>query len=123
VLVFDPIPFSKAQAQFEHSSEVVELMLTCCLRLHLGIGGLVFGLVRAAVLSSNLVEACLNRSVSLVAGGSYESSCDTLPQPLILISSWRVVAAQHPLVVVRHSVADEYYLYMAFGGLCELLFL
>jgi hypothetical protein len=88
VFVFDPVPFAKAQAQFEHSSEVVELMLACCLRLHLGIGGLVFGLVRAGVLPSNLVEACLNRSVSLVAGGSYESSCDTLPQPLILIGSW-----------------------------------
>jgi hypothetical protein len=100
VLVFDPMPFAKAQAQFEHSSEVVELMLTCCLRLRLGIGGLVFGLVRAAMLPSNLAEACPNRSVSSVAGGSYESSCDTLPQPLILISSWRVVAAQHPLVVV-----------------------
>jgi hypothetical protein len=33
VLVFDLVPFAEAQAQFEHSSEVIELMLMRCLHL------------------------------------------------------------------------------------------
>jgi hypothetical protein len=68
VLIFDLAPFMEALAQFEHSSEVVELMLAHCLHLRLGVRGLVFGLVRAVVLSSNLAEAYPNRSVSLVGG-------------------------------------------------------
>jgi hypothetical protein len=68
VLVFNLAPFVEALAQFEHSSEVVELMLAHCLRLRLGVKGLVFGLVRAVVLLSNLAKACPNHSVSLVAG-------------------------------------------------------
>jgi hypothetical protein len=68
VLIFDLVPFAEAQAQFEHSSKVVELMATRCLRLHLGIGGLVFDLVRAATLPLNLAEACPNRLVSSVTG-------------------------------------------------------
>jgi hypothetical protein len=57
VLVFDLMPFAEAQAQFEHSLEVVELMLMRCLRLRQSVEGLVFGLARPAALPSNLAEA------------------------------------------------------------------
>jgi len=57
VLVFGLAPFAEALAQFEHSLEVIQLMLVICLRLRLGVKGLVFGLARAAALPSNLAKA------------------------------------------------------------------
>ena len=123
VLVFDLVPFAEALAQFEHSSDVVELMLVRCLRLCLGAESFVFGLPMAYVLPLNLAKVCPNSLVSLVAGGSYESLCDTLLQPPVLIGSWRAVAAQHTLVVVQHSMADVYYLFVAFARQRELLIL
>jgi hypothetical protein len=115
--------FCGGSSSIEHSSEVVELMLMHCLRLCQSVKGLVFGLARAATLPLNLAEAWLNHSVSSIARESYESLCDTLQQPLTLIGFKRAVVAQHPLVVVQHSVADAYYLSMAFAGQCELLVL
>lgn len=43
-------------------------MLMRCLRLCLEAEGFIFGLLKATVLPSNLVEACPNRSVSSVVG-------------------------------------------------------
>ena len=80
-----------------------------------------FGQARAAVLPSNMVDAKLSLSVSLVAGGYYESSWDTLPQPLILAGFRQGVAAQHPSKVVPHLVVDAYYLSMVFARQHELL--
>ena len=57
VLVFDLAPFAEAPAQFEHSSEVIELMLVHCLCLRLDVEALVFDHARAAMLPSNLAEA------------------------------------------------------------------
>jgi hypothetical protein len=76
VFIFDLVPVAEAQVQFEHSWEVVEFLLVCCLRLLMDIEGLVFGFAGATMLPSNMAEACPNCSVSSVAGGSYESSCN-----------------------------------------------
>ena len=59
--------------------------------------------------------------VSSVMGGCYESSCDTLSQPLILTACWRTVIVQCLLEVVQHHVGDVYNLSVAFVGLRELL--
>ena len=77
VLVFDLAAVAKALAQFEHSSDVlvfdlgaspeailqfeqatkaVELMLECCLRLHLDECLVAFGHARAATFPSNMVD-------------------------------------------------------------------
>jgi hypothetical protein len=64
----------------------------------------------------NLAATGSYRSVSLVAGGCHESSCDTLLQPLILIGFWLVE-------VIQHHVVDAYNLSMASARCCELLVL
>jgi hypothetical protein len=76
--VFDLAPFAKAPTQFEHSSEVVEVMLERCLRLRLDNDDFAFGLAGAVVLPSNMVVARPYQSTSLIAWGCYESSCDTV---------------------------------------------
>ena len=62
-------------------------MLEHCLCLRLDKCFVAFGHARAAALLSNMVDTEPYQSVSLVAGGCYESSCDTLLQPLILAGS------------------------------------
>jgi hypothetical protein len=105
VLVFDLANVTKALAQFEHSSEVVafdfvgsqeaigqfeqameveEAFLARCLRLCVECFVAAFGRSGAVALPSNMVDAELCQMVPLVAGGCYEPSCDTLPQPLTL---------------------------------------
>ena len=142
VLIFDLAVVAKALAQFEHSSEVlvfnldaspeamvqfeqatkaVELMLERCLRLLLDKCLVAFAHDGATTLPSNMVDARPYQLVSSVVGGCYESSCDTLPQPLILTSSWHGAAAQQPLEVVHHLVVDVYNLSMVFAGQRELL--
>ena len=59
--------------------------------------------------------------VSLVVGGCYKSSCDTLPQPLILTACRQTIVIQHPMEVVQHRVVDTYNLSVAFTRLRELL--
>ena len=107
VLVFDLVVVAKALVQFEHPSEVLVFnidaspeateqfeqamevegaFLGYCLRLHVDCFVFAFGCAGAAVLPLNMVDAGLRRMVSLVVGGCYESSYDTLPQPLTLIS-------------------------------------
>ena len=101
--------------------EVVELMLERCLHLRQDECLVAFNHAGAAALPLNMVDAKLYRSVSLVAGGCYESSCDTHPQPLILTACWQTVIVQHPLGVVQHHVLDAYNLSVAFAELRELL--
>ena len=105
VLVFDLADVAKALVQFEHSSEVLvfihdaspdateqfeqamevkEAFLGNCLRLRLDCFVFAFGYAGATALPSNMVDAKLCQMVSSVAGGCYEPSCDTLPQPLTL---------------------------------------
>ena len=110
VLVFDVADVAKALAQFEHSlktlilildaspeaieqfeqaTKVEEAFLGHCLRLCLDCFVFSFGYARAAALPSNMVDAGLCQMVSSVAGGCYEPSCHTLPQPLTLTSCCR----------------------------------
>ena len=96
------------------------LELFLCLRLEEC--GFAFGLPESAALPSNMVDASHYQLVSLVVGGGcYESSCDTLPQPLRLTDSWRVLAAQQQLGAVQHFVVDAYNLSVSFAGLRGLL--
>ena len=118
VLIFDLAVVAKALAQFEHSSEVLvfnidasiettaqfkqameveEAFLGRCLCMHLGESVVAFGHAGAAALPSNMVDARLQWSISSVTGGCYESSCDTLLQPLILTACWWTMTVQHPL--------------------------
>jgi hypothetical protein len=123
VLVFDLADVAKALAQFEHSSKVVgfdfvaspeatgkfeqateveKAFLVCCLRLRMGCFVVAFGCARAATLPSNMVDVGLRQMVSLVVGGSYEPSCDTLPQPLTLTVGCRTMAIRRHVEAVRH---------------------
>jgi len=142
VLVFDLVVVAKALAQFKHSSEVLvfnldtsleatvqfeqatevkEAFLGRCLRLRLEGSVVVFGHARAVALPSNMVDAELYRSMSSDAGGCYEFSCDTLPQPLILTACWQTVIVQRLLEAVQHHVVDAYNLSVAIVGLRKLL--
>jgi hypothetical protein len=123
VLVFDFDASPEATAQFEQAMEVDEAFLERCLRLHLDWFVVAFGHARAATLPLNMVDAGLHQMVSSVVGGCYESSCDTLPQPLTLITCCQTMVIQHPMEVVRHHVEDAYNLNVAFVGLRELLYL
>jgi len=89
--------------------------------LALGFLAFAFGYAGAVVLPSNMVDVGLRQMVSLVAGGCYEPSCDTVPQPLTLTSCCRTMVIQHPTEPIRHQVEDAYNLNMAFAGLRELL--
>jgi hypothetical protein len=89
--------------------------------LHLDESVVAFGHGGAAVLLSNMVDAELYRWVSSVAGGCYESSYNTLPQPLILTACWWTETVQHLLEAVQHHVVDAYNLSAAFARLRELL--
>jgi hypothetical protein len=73
-----------------------EAFLGRCLRLCLDCFVVAFGHAGAVALPSNMVDARLQWSVSSVAEGSYESPCDTLPQPLILTACCQTVVMQHP---------------------------
>jgi len=79
VLVFDLDASPEATEQFEQATEVEEAFLVHCLRLHMDCFVVSFGHAGAATLPSNMVDAGLCQMVSLVAGGCYEPSCDTLP--------------------------------------------
>ena len=75
-----------------------------------------FGHGGAATLPSNMVDAELYRSMSSDAGGCYEFSCDTLPQPLILTACWQTVIVQRLLEAVQHHVVDAYNLSVPSSG-------
>jgi len=68
-----------------------------------------------------MVDVGLRQMVSLVAGGCYEPSCDTLPQPLTLTTYCRTIVIQRLMEVVRHQVEDAYNLNVAFVRQRELL--
>ena len=142
MLVFDLVDVVRALAQFEHSSEVLVLNLDAspeateqfeqatevdeaflghCLRLCLDCFPVAFDHTGAVALPSNMVDTRLQWLVSSVMEGCYESSCDTLPQPLILTACCRIVVRKHPMEAVRHHVVDAYYLSVAFTELRELL--
>ena len=142
MLVFDLVDVAKALAQFEHSSEALvfnldaspedteqfeqaievdEAFVGHCLRLRLDCFVVAFGHAGAAVLPLNMIDSRPCQMVSSVVGGCYESSCDTLPQPLILTACRWTVVIQHPMEVVQHRVVDAYNLSVAFAGLRELL--
>ena len=57
MLVFNLVSFPEASTQFEHSSEVVELMLECCLHLRLVEDSYSSSHPRSVALSSNLATA------------------------------------------------------------------
>jgi hypothetical protein len=123
LLVFDLAASLEAIEQFEQAMEVGEAFLECCLRLHLDWFVVAFGHAGAAALLLNMVDAGLHQTVSSVVGGCYESSCDTLPQPLMLAACRRIVVIQCPMEAIRHLVEDAYNLNVAFVGLHELLYL
>ena len=89
ILILDASP--EATEQFEQATEVEEAFLGHCLRLRLDFFAFAFGYAGAASVPSNIVDAGLRQMVSLVAGGCYEPSCDTLPQPLTLTSCCRTM--------------------------------
>jgi len=76
--------------QFEQATEAEEVFLAQCSRLRLDFLSLAFGLAKAAVLPSNMVDAGLHQMVPSVVRGCYEPSCDALPQPLTLASRFPV---------------------------------
>jgi hypothetical protein len=121
VLVFNLDASLETTVQFEKATEVEEAFLGHCLRLRLDESVVAFGHGGAAVLLSNMVDAELYRWVSLVVGGCYESSCNTLPQPMILTAWLRTRTVQHLLEAIQHHVVDAYNLSVAFAGLRELL--
>ena len=116
VLVFNLDASLEATVQFEQATEVDEAFLGRCLRLLLDCVVVPFGHARIAALPLKMVDSGPRRMVSLVTGGCYESSCNTLPQPLVLAGSWQGIAAQHPLEVVHHPVLDACNLFVAFAG-------
>ena len=97
VLVFDLDASPEAIEQFEQATKVDEVFLGHCLRLYLDCYIVAFGHVGAAALPLNMVDAGLRRMVSLVVGGCYESSYDTLPQPLTLTTCCPTMVIQHPV--------------------------
>ena len=121
VLILDLVTSQEATMQFVQTTAATELMLVRCLRLLLDSGIFAFVLLGAAALPLNMTVASFFLSVSSVAGGCYESSCDTLSQPLILTACCRIVVRKHPMEAVRHHVVDAYYLSVAFTELRELL--
>ena len=84
MLAIDFVGSQEATEQFEQAMEVGEAFLVRCLCLCMDCFAAAFGHAGAAALPSNMVDAGLRQMVSLVAGGCYEPSCDTLPQPLTL---------------------------------------
>ena len=140
--VFDPSDDAKALAQFEHSSEMLALILVAsqeateqfeqameveeaylvhCSRLLLDFLVLAFGYAGAAVLPSNMVDIELCQMVSSVVGGCYNPSCDTLPQPLTLTSCCRTQVTLGHAEALRHRLDDAYSLNVVFAGQRELL--
>ena len=86
VLVFNLDASREATEQFKQATEVEGAFLGHCLRLRLDCFVFTFGYAGTAALPSNMVDAGLRQMVSLVVWGRYEPSCNTLPQPLTLIS-------------------------------------
>ena len=142
VLVFDLADVAKALAQFEHSSEALSFILNAspeatkqfeqatkveeaflrhCLRLCLDCFVFAFGYAGAAALSLNMVDVGLHQILSSVAGGCYEPSCDTLPQPLTLTFCCRAMIIRRPTEVVRHLMEDAYNLNEPFVGCMSCL--
>ena len=120
MLVFNLDASLEATEQFEQAKEVKEAFLGHCLRLCLDCLIFTFSYVGAAALPSNMVDVELRQTVSSVAGGCYEPSCDTLPQPLTLTACCQTMVIQRPMEDVQHQVEDAYNLNMAFAGLHEL---
>jgi hypothetical protein len=87
-LVFNLDASLEAIEQFEQATEVDEAYLGHCLRWRLDCFVVAFGHAKAAALPLNVVDVELHQMVSSVAGGCYESSCDTLPQPLTLTACY-----------------------------------
>jgi hypothetical protein len=58
------------------------------------------------LLPLNIGEASLRDEVLAVVGGCYETSCDTLPQPLKLVCIVVVVAVHDSVAAVHHSVVE-----------------
>jgi hypothetical protein len=63
-----------------------------------------------------MVDPWLGQPVPLVAGGRYEPSYNTLPQPLTLRYYCHVEAVQHTVAVVYHCAVDTNCFYYAFVG-------
>ena len=82
-----------------------------------------FGYAGAAALPSSTVDVGLCQMVSSVAGGCYELSCDTLPQPLALTGYSLTHVALDLAEALRHRLDDAFDLIEAFAGLHELLVL
>ena len=80
--------------------EVDEAFLEHCLCLHLDWFVVAFGHAGVAALPLNMVDVGLRQMVSSVAGGCYESSCDTLSQPLTLTACYWTVVIQRPMEAV-----------------------
>ena len=89
--------------------------------LALGFLAFAFGYAGAVVLPSNMVDVGLRQMVSLVAGGCYEPSCDTVPQPLTLTSCCQTHVTPGHAEALRHWLDDAFNLIVAFAGQCELL--
>ena len=119
ILILDASP--EATEQLEQATEVEEAFLGHCLCLCLGFFSFSFGDAGAALLPLNIVDAGLRQMVSSVAGVCYESSCDTLPQPLTLTTCCRTMVIQHPVEATQLHLEDACNLNVAFAGLHELL--
>ena len=142
MLVFDPSHDAKALAQFQHSSEMLALILAasqeaieqfgqateveeaflgCWTLLHLDFLAFAFGYAGATTLPLNMVDVGLRQMVSSLAGGCYDPSCDTLLQPLTLTSCCRTHVTSGHAEALRHLLDDAYNLNVAFAGQQELL--
>ena len=121
VLVFDLDASSEATEKFEQATEVAEAFLGYYLHLRLDCFVAAFDYAGAVALPLNMVDAGLHQLVSLVAGGCYESLCDTLPQPLTLTACCRTMVIQCPVAAAQHHVEDAYNLNVTFASLRKLL--
>ena len=100
VLVFNLDASLEATVQFEQATEVDEAFLGRCLRLLLDCVVVPFGHARIAALPLKMVDSGPRRMVSLVTGGCYESSCNTLPQTLVMTACCQTVVIQYPMEAV-----------------------
>ena len=86
--------------QLEQATEVDEAFLGRCLLLRLDCSIVAFSHAGAATLPLNMVDSRLCQTISSVVGGCYESSCDTLPQTLVMTACCRTVVIQYPMEAV-----------------------
>ena len=97
MLVFNLDASLEAIEQFKQAMEVDEAFLGYYLHLRLDCFIAAFDYAGAVALPLNMVDAGLHQLVSLVAGGCYESSCNTLPQHLTLATCCQTVVIQCPV--------------------------